>query len=800
MHYTFCKPFVCILLLILSTIMFMPLYGQNKNEVTISGYVTDVQTRESLIGVNIFNSSDKTGTVTNNSGYYSLTVPAGDLRITYSYVGYISEEKVFHVASDTTINIGLREQSAKELNTVVVTADRRSELKSIEVGRTRLSMQDLSRMPSFMGEADLIKYAQLLPGVSKGYEGFSGMIVRGGNSDENLYLVDGNPMYNVNHLFGLFSTFNSDAVKSAEIYKGSFPARFGGRLSSVMDVHTNDGNMKEYHGTFNIGLISSRISFEGPILKDRTSFHVSFRRTYLDLVSKPFIWIINKQEDSDVDFGYHFFDANVKLNHKFNDKHRIYFQLYSGYDILGASSKDKYQSGNYDYFKFNMGWGNILSSLGWDYAISPKLFAHTTLLYSQYDSKIKNHNEDKEGNNISSFKYKLKSGINDIGVRTDWDFHPNNSHFVRFGGVYTFHTFRPNAEKIDTKGGYEDDVIGGGLIKVKDDVIHTHETSLYLEDEISLVDWLSLNLGGRATLIKVQGKSYLSAEPRASFRAMLNDRISIKGAYSQMVQSVHLLQGSVLALPTDLWVPATSKLKPMVSKQSSLGIYWANKGYEISAEGYYKTMDHLLSYKDGESVILSDQSWQDRVASGEGRAYGVELMLKKNQGPFTGWISYTLSWANRIYPGGEVNRGKRFPDRFDNRHKLNIVGIWKISPKVDLSATWSLSSGNMATLPLEYYTDINGKQKKYLKERNNYRMPLYHRLDLNVNVYRPKKKGRMGIWSFGLYNAYVHQNSFMVYLDEETDGFMQGADVNRAKLKSITFFPIIPSISYTYKF
>lgn len=351
-----------------------------QEKVTISGYVTDQNTGESLIGANIFYPKESTGTVTNNSGYYSISLPKGNVRLRFSYVGYLTEELSLTASRDTVINIGLKDLSFKELKELVVTADKTSELKTIEVGRTRLSMTDLKKMPTFMGEADLIKYAQLLPGVAKGYEGFSGMVVRGGNSDENLYLVDGNPMYNVNHLFGLFSTFNSDAVKSAELYKGSFPARFGGRLSSVMDVHTNDGNMQKYHGTFTIGLISSRISVEGPIIKNKTSFHASLRRTYLDLIAKPVIWITNKTNDTDIDAGYHFYDANVKLNHKFNDKHRLYFQFYSGDDILSSSSKDVYSDGDFDYFKFDMKWGNLLSSLGWDFAVSSKLFSHTTAL------------------------------------------------------------------------------------------------------------------------------------------------------------------------------------------------------------------------------------------------------------------------------------------------------------------------------------------------------------------------------------------------------------------------------------
>lgn len=391
----------------------------------------------------------------------------------------------------------------------------------------------------------------------------------------------------------------------------------------------------------------------------------------------------------------------------------------------------------------------------------------------------------------------MTSGINDVGIRTDWDYHPNTSNYIRFGGFYTYHTFEPNAEKINTSGNIDDTDFIPSFIKTKDDVIHSHEVSVYAEDEINPTPWLAFNIGGRATMIHVQNKNYLSAEPRVSFRAMLNDRISIKGAYSEMTQSVHLLQGSILALPTDLWVPATKKLKPMVSKEASLGGYWRNNGFEVSLECYYKTMRHLLSYKDGESVILSDQGWQDRVSAGNGRAYGLEIMLKKNQGSFTGWIAYTLSWSNRIYPNGDVNLGKRFPDRFDNRHKLNIVGIWSVNKTIDLSATWSLSSGNMVTIPTQYYTDIDNNEKLYLENRNNYRMPLYHRLDLNVNIYRPKKSGNMGIWSFGLYNAYFHHNSFMVM---QTDMHDDATGKDYMVLKSLSFFPIIPSISYTYKF
>ncbi len=791
--------------------------AQQKSLVNLSGYITDAQTGESLIGATVYHEVSKQGTISNNAGYYSLGLPSGNQRIRFSYVGYATVDTLLQLGTSTQVDIRLFPQ--QELQEVVVTGDKRSEFSSLETGRTRLSVKELQRMPTFLGEPDLIKYAQLQPGIARGYEGFSGLVVRGGNVDENLYLVDGNPLYNVNHLLGLFSTFNPDAVKTANIYKGSFPARFGGRLSSVLDVRTKDGNMKEHHGGISIGLISSRLSMEGPLYKDRTSYSVSLRRTYLDLLLVP--WMKYEQmrkaqrkreqdgqESASAEGGYYFYDANIKLNHKFNDKHRVYLTLYGGDDVFYADVKSPmYKRGPSETsllvgeskFYSHLKWGNKLASLGWNWVVTPHLFAHTTASYSSYLSDISvrlktSAIEDGKTYTERGIDYRLDSGIKDYSLSTDLEFLRWNSHYIRFGGSFRQHFFRPNVESMNTKGVEWGHSKKGFLGLTRGKEVGAREYAFYAEDEMTLSPGLSVNIGGRLSLLDVEDKIYHSIEPRASLRQELTPNWSIKASYAEMSQYVHLLQGNILTLPTDLWVPSTKRIPPMRSRQGSLGLYWQRGKYEASLEGYYKQMTNLLAYRDGESVILSQSDWQDRVALGEGRAYGAELLLRKNEGRLSGWISYTLSWADRIYPNGEVNLGNRYPDRFDNRHRFNVALIYQLSPNVDFSAVWCYSTGNKITIPMQEYVDAEGRVKEYLYERNNYSMPDYHRLDLSLNLYRPKRNGHMIIWNFSVYNAYFHHNSFMIGSVDRN-----GPNGNLT-VRSISPFLFIPSASFTYKF
>lgn len=781
---------------------------------TISGYVSDATSGETLIGAGISTRDGKQGTASNNFGFYSLKVPMGEVHLRVNYVGYLVMDTTLVVNGNTHLNIKLREASTS-LSEVTIVGNRQSEVKGMETGRVKMNMEELSRMPALFGETDLIKYAQLMPGVARGQEGFSGLIVRGGNQDENLYLVDGNPMYNINHLFGLFSTFNPDAIKTSNLYKGSFPARFGGRLSSVLDVRMKDGDMEKFSGTASIGLISSRINLEGPIKKGKTSYSISLRRTYLDLLTDVAFYFVNKSnkdqaiEHNDERYeynrpGYYFYDANVKINHKFSDRDRLFLTLYMGDDVLNFKAADYHtKTGEIlDENKAHVKWGSKLASLGWNHVFTNNLFANTTLYYGEYASAISSLNKSYEFNKndkrelLFGLEYSVTSGIRDFGLRSDFDWTPDNKHYVRFGGNLIRHIFRPNIENRDIYGKDVDESIKNMIKSKEKEPISANELSLYAEDEISWTDRFSTNIGVHASIIDVKGKKYPGIQPRLSARYAFLPNLSAKLSYAEMSQYVHLLQTTMISLPTDMWVPVTDKIRPMHSRQTAFGVYWDNGDYEASMEGYYKSLNHLIAYKDGAAIFVTDVDWQDRVAIGSGRAYGLEWLLKKTSGRFTGWVAYTLAWSDRLFKGGEVNRGKRFPDKYDNRHKLNIVGMYRLGKNIELSAAWTFSSGNRMTLPQEQYIDLQGETNSFISQRNNYRMPDYHRLDLGINIYRPKKNGRMGIWNISVYNAYMHHNSFLVSLEEEVS---KKGEV-RSVINSISTFPIIPSISYTYKF
>lgn len=806
--------------LLLFLLVSLPSYAQSER-VTLAGYVTDSQTKESLIGVTVQDLTNSSGTVTNNFGYYSLSVPKDmPIRVRFSCIGYATKDTIITISTPALLLDIAVEEQGDMLAEVTVIGSHTSEVRSLETGRVKMLGSDIQKVPSFMGENDIIKYVQLLPGVAQGTEGFSGPVVRGGNIDENLYLLDGNPLYNVNHLGGLFSTFNSDAIKSANFYKGSFPARFGGRLSSVLDVRMKDGDMQEYHGTFSLGLISSKLHLEGPIWKGRTSFSLSLRRTYMDLLVKGAIAAMkeeNQLDDSSSNIvpSYYFYDMNAKVNHIFSEKDRLFLSFYLGQDRLSFRSQESHTS-RYDAeqirnshdVRLGINWGNMLLSLGWNHIFSPTLFANTTLYYGQYGSligiKVDDRSEDLVRQKVLSkfgFNFKFTSGIRDIGLRSDFEWQPNNYHFARFGVDAITHQFLPSVEDMDIDSTEEDlsQFVPQLQKRRKEEIIRSTEVAVYGEDEWKISESLSANFGVRSSILGVENKFYFSLEPRVSVNYRFHPTTSLKGSYAEMTQYVHLLQSTAFSLPTDLWVPVTSKIKPMRSRQAVLGLYWESGGYEASVEGYYKWLHNQIAYKDGAMMISSEENWQDRVAIGEGRAYGTEILLRKTQGKLSGWISYTLSWSDRIFPGGEVNNGFRFWDKYDNRHRVNIVAQYNFGRRADISASWVLSSGNRMSLQTEQMLDLDGNVKPFVEQRNNFQLPMYHRLNLSLNFYRYGRKGQQHIWNISVYNAYNQHNSFLVSLEDEYDEKKQQF-TGKQSIRSVALFPIIPSVTYTFKF
>ncbi|WP_430438189.1 TonB-dependent receptor domain-containing protein [Parabacteroides goldsteinii] len=800
---------------------------RKPKQVTVSGFVRDKRSAESLIGASVYEAHSRVGTASNNFGFFSLTLPPGDITIRSSYIGYTSHQHILNgLERDTVLTIEL--EPSASLQEVVITGqsnDKQSVL-STQMGALEINQQTIRSTPVMFGEADIIKTLQLTPGVSAGTEGTAGMYVRGGNVDENLFLIDGNPVYQINHIGGIFSAFNPEAISGMDFFKSGFPSRYGGRLSSVVDVHTKEGNMKEYHGSASIGLISGNLNFEGPIIKDRTSFNIGLRRTWLDVLSAPAVAIANKITKKDgtrLRARYAFHDLNLKVNHIFNDRSRMYLSLYNGNDVLKGGSTDfpdQDSDNNYNYDSdVSLRWGNIMATAGWTYVFNNRLFGKVSGVFTRYHSRLRNTEHDVVGNEgdedySDSFREnETNTGITDFGLRTSFDYLPASAHHIRFGGDYLVHRFHPEYNRSVAYEKNEETSVEIGQ-EFANDLLWGHEAGVYAEDDWTLSSAVRLNAGLRFSLFNVQGKTYTGLEPRVSLRWLLDDNLSFKASYSRMNQYVHLISNSFISLPTDAWMPVTRKLKPLISDQVSAGFYYnLNKEYNFSVEGYYKTLDNLLEYRDGHTFTPSFVNWEDKLTAGEGRSYGAEFMVRKETGRTTGWVGYGLSWSDRQFD--ELNQGARYPARFDNRHKLNIVVMHKISPKVELSAAWSYASGNHVTLSLEnYYENGTGSPTNndnrymgasesidYYEGRNNYQLPAYHRLDLGIKIYRPKKKGRMGIWTVSIYNVYSRMNPFMIYKSDKTvpdPGSSYGKNV--PVFKTIGIMPIIPSISYTYKF
>lgn len=804
---------------------------RKPKQVTVSGFVRDKRSAESLIGASVYEAHSRVGTASNNFGFFSLTLPPGDITIRSSYIGYTSHQHILNgLERDTVLTIELEPSASLEEVVITGQSNDKQSVLSTQMGALEINQQTIRSTPVMFGEADIIKTLQLTPGVSAGTEGTAGMYVRGGNVDENLFLIDGNPVYQINHIGGIFSAFNPEAISGMDFFKSGFPSRYGGRLSSVVDVHMKEGNMKEYHGSATIGLISGNLNFEGPIVKDRTSFNISLRRTWLDVLSAPGLAIANKITKKNgvrTRARYAFHDLNLKLNHIFNERSRMYFSLYNGNDVLKGGSSDFPSSSNieenYNYdTDVSLRWGNIMATTGWTYVFNNRLFGKLSGVFTRYHSKLKSTDHDISGKEGDSDYYErfsentTNTGIMDFGVRTSFDYLPVSSHHIRFGGDYLVHRFRP---EYNHSSSYDksDNFISEINKEYANDLLWGHEAGMFVEDDWTLLPSVRINAGLRFSLFNVQGKTYTGLEPRVSLRWLLGDNLSFKASYSRMNQYVHLISNSFISLPTDAWMPVTHKLKPLLSDQVSAGFYYdLNKTYSFSVEGYYKTMENLLEYRDGHTFTPSYLNWENKLTAGEGRSYGAELMVRKETGRTTGWIGYGLSWADRQFD--ELNLGKRYPARFDNRHKLNIVVMHKISPKVEISAAWSYTSGNHVTLSLENYEehatgghfdyqegygyDPLYNSIDYYEGRNNYQLPAYHRLDLGLKIYRPKKKGRMGIWTISIYNVYSRMNPFMIYKSDKEvrDPNSQYGYKYVPVFKTVGIMPIIPSISYTYKF
>jgi outer membrane cobalamin receptor len=777
----------------------MPLAAQRY---TIRGTVEDSQTGEKLISANVYDANTLKGIITNAYGFYSLTLPAGKVKLTASYIGYQPVVQDLDLSADTLVNIRL--EPVINIDEVVISAERaQSAVRSTQMSMTELSAKSIKNLPMLLGEVDVLKALQLLPGVKGGNEGTSGIYVRGGGPDQNLILLDGVPVYNASHLFGFFSVFNPDAIQSVKLITGGFPARYGGRLSSVLDIRMRDGNNKKFTAEGSVGIISSKLTLEGPLFNDKTSFIVSGRRTYIDALAQPFIRMAQRDSDNKMNAGYYFYDLNAKVNHKFSDRSRLFASVYSGNDKAYVRSKNSgYYNGNSFAEKMDagLGWGNLTAALRWNYVLRPKLFLNTTLTYSRYNF-VTSMLEEQENNDTLASRYSFEylSGIVDWAGKVDFEYLPDPNHSIRFGYNHIYHTFKPGVNVFSVKGGNEfgiDTTFGNKNI-------YAHEAALFAEDDWSISPRLKANVGMHLSAFRVKGLTYPSLEPRMSVRYLVTEKLSVKAAFTRMSQYILLLSNATIGLPTDLWLPATDRIKPEKATQGALGMAWEPKeGIEVSLEGYYKYMRNLIEYKEGASFFSFTDDWQDKIEMGDGRAYGVELLIRKQFGKTTGWIGYTLSWSERKF--ANISFGEWFPYRYDRRHDISIVLNQRLKDNVDLGVTWVYGTGNAVTLPLEKYESLIEILRGYpyffngidaFDHRNGYRMPAYHRLDIGINFHKEKKWGER-VWSFGAYNVYNRKNPF--FLDFSTDYQQDGTW--KTVLKQYSLFPIIPSISYSFKF
>ena len=772
------KRFVPILLLFICFCQFA--FSQNK--FTISGVVTDEGTGETLIGASIIlTGTEATGTVTNAYGFYSLSALEGVYELSVSFIGYKTLKQSITISKNVRQSFVL--STDNQLNEVVISADKRDgNVSSPQMGLQKINIREINNVPVLLGERDVLKTLQLLPGIKSAGEGNSGFYVRGGSTDQNLILLDEAPVYNASHLLGFFSTFNSDAIKDLSVYKGGMPAQYGGRLASVLDIKMNDGNRKDYTAEGGIGLISSRLKVEGPIVKDKGSFMVSARRTYLDA-------FLALSPDSAISGNtLYFYDVNAKANYELDDKNTLYLSGYFGRDKLGIT----------DAFGFN--WGNATFTLRWNHLYSDRLFSNTSLIYSNYNYVIQNLMEENN--------FEVNSSIKDFNLKEDFEYSLSSSHSLKFGLNAIHHTIVPgkltasdassvNATTYENRKGLE--------------------LAAYLSDEWAVNDKMNLVYGLRLSGFSLLGpgnfktydedgnttgttssntgevvKTYFNLEPRISASYKLGSVSSLKAAYTRNVQNIHLMSNSTSTSPTDLYIMNSNNVKPEIADQIAAGYFrnFGDNNYEFSAELYYKWMQNQIEYRSG-TDLRGNGNVEADLLYGDGKAYGIELFLKKRFGKFNGWIGYTWSRTQRQFDS--INEGKWFYAKQDRTHDLSLVGIYKAGARWTFSSVFVYNTGNAVTYPSGKY-QINGRTAFYYTEKNGYRTPAYHRLDISATLEGKPGRKLQSSWSFGIYNVYNRQNAFAIDFRDNPD------DVSKTEVVRTTLFGLIPSVTWNFKF
>lgn len=785
------------IILFLIVNIYFSVYSQKK-QFTISGYVREEISLEYLPGANIYLPSLKTGTTTNSYGFYSITLPSEDsIELVISFVGYAPVN--IKVPFNRNIDLDFYLKTGNILNEITIISNKRERLSESEkMSFIKLPVDQIDRTPSILGEKDVLKVVQLMPGVQKGSEGSSGIYVRGGGPDQNLIILDDAIIYNASHLFGFLSVFNSDVLKSIELTKGGFPARYGGRLSSVLEMQMKEGNKEQWHARAGLGLLSAHATIEGPIKRKKSSMLLSARRTFADVLSSPFI----KSGFP----NYYFYDLNAKINFDLGPNNKLYFSSYFGQDKFMQN-----ESSEYYVEKFGFNWNNAIGTIRWNHLFSDKLFSNASIIFSNYNFKIASNSYSKREEKDYYAEY--NSGIRDFSLKYDIDFIPNTHHWIKTGFIFTNHMFNPYAF-------VEDDKINNNYEK-KRVFMYGTESGFYIEDIWQPLTLVKVNLGFRFSNFIAEKKNYLFPEPRVTVTWRYHENSAVKCSYSEMNQYIHLLTNTGIGLPTDLWVPVTKHVKPQKSSQIAVGIVRdiLEKSISISIEGYYKKMENVLGYKEGATFVVlnnastaAEMNWQDKVTTGRAWSYGAEFLIQKNSGRFSGWIGYTLSWTPMQFDS--LNFGRKFYARYDRRHDISLVTFYKISNRITLSSTWVYGTGNaitMANATYPIYTDspVLGTRSGYwynnsgpnrmgfdYEQKNNFRMASYHRLDFGVQFWKEKKWGER-IWEISIYNAYNRKNAFFYYSSLD---FNNDYPAGKGVLKQVSLFPIIPSISYNLKF
>jgi hypothetical protein len=787
-------------LLAVSILLFLTVSGFAQDEsYTISGTVYESGSQETLPGAVIVCTNLNVGTSSNAFGFYSLTLPKGTFHIICSFVGY--GEQSFDITLDKSITKNFFVARSTELETVVISAEKKERIsEDSRMSTIDIPIDQIKNIPALLGEKDVLKVVQLMPGVQKGGEGSTGFYVRGGGPDQNLIILDDAPVYNANHLFGFFSLFNGDALKSLELTKGGFPARYGGRLSSVLEMRMKDGNKEKVTGEVGVGLISSRFTVEGPVQKGKSSFLISGRRTYIDILMQPFIIAAADGEGTG---GYYFYDFNAKYHHIIDDKNKLYVSGYFG--------KDKFYfrelSGGGDASKGSFKWGNATGTLRWNHIHNDKTFSNTSFIFTNYQFGIDFTEESDNDDYFVTLKY--RSGIRDFILKYDLDFIPNPKHYIRIGASSNFHRFKPSAIVIKASDEFNEEN--------EAEKIFSSENGLYVEDDMTITNKFKVNAGIRLSHYHVLDTGYIRPEPRLSMRYMISKDISAKASYATMNQYLMLLSNTGAGLPTDLWVPATKNLLPQKSQQVAAGLAkdLPKHNLMVSLEGYYKWMNNTLAYRDGASFLQLGEAanaeplnWEKNVTNGKSWSYGMELFIQRKFGRLTGWIGYTLSYTKMQFD--ELNGGKEFWARFDRRHDGSLVLIYKLNDNVTLSGTWVYGTGQAISLPLATFPaethwpnfgggsigqDYGNNAAEDYGDRNSFRMKPYHRLDVGIQWHKQKETCER-TFELGLYNAYSRRNPYYYYLDTYYDGTTGST---RTDLKQISLFPILPSVSWTWK-